>query len=405
MFSLSYFTNSHLTLPIQHSSPLQILDASKCSRPDVSWTNRTFFWWRTNTLMEPKDSKKTYICDSKTKFLKLLANGRLSSSNINSLVYNKKQFYQVLKDDTNELEKSWRSRIFIASTPIGNIVMFYDIFKQGFAYYSDQPIVSYDILNSVAMKYVRRFSCFDFFMDEYILMGHVGHDLPLKSVFLEDDEEEKKKKEKEKENKLGNDLTADLKTAPFAKFKKYNKAPEPVKSPVYFRTNYPWFWKTWFRLQYYFIFPIYKMCRWTWHSLIYQLSSRFTNYLPFFLRSPVPGKNDKILEELGDDKGGGGGGGGGKREVSKMRNKFIYLGRFRNFDILQKPAKKCVIVGGPTKYDSMFGGGGGKAISYKDFKCNNKPDVVMRPDKETKSETTDWQLLHLVQDDGTDLTA
>ena len=391
---MSYFTHSHLTLPIPHPSPLQILDASKCSRPDVSWTNKTFFWWRTNTLMEPKDAKKTYICDSKTKFLKLLDEGRLSSSNINSLVYNKKQFYEVLKDDTNELEKSWKTRIFIASTPIGNIVMFYDIFKQGFAYYSDQPIVSYDILNSVAMKYVRRFSCFDFFMDEYILVGHVGHDLPLKSVFLEDDEEEKKKKEKEE--KLGCDLTADLKTAPFAKFKKYNKAPEPVKSPVYFRTNYPWFWKTWFRLQYYFIFPIYKMCRWTWHSV-----SRFKNYLPFFLRSPVPVKNDKVREELGDDTGGG----GGKREVSKIRNKFIYLGRFRNFDVLQKPAKKCVIGCGPTKYDSMFGGGGGKAISYKDFKCNNRPDVLMRPDKETKSDTTtDWQLLHLVKD-GTDSTA
>ena len=313
------------------------------------------------------------------------------SSNINSLVYNKRTFHQVLTDDTNELEKSWRSRIFIESTPIGNIVMFYDIFKQGFAYYSDQPIVSYDILNSVAMKYVSRFSCFDFFMDEYIL---VGHNLSLKSVFLEDDEDEKKKKEKEKENKLGCDLTADLKTAPFAKFKKYSVSskPIPVNSPVYFRTNYLWLWKTWFRFQYYFIFPIYKMCRWTWHSV-----SRYANYLPFFLRSHVTIKNDNIREELGDDKGGGKRGGGGEREVSKMRNKFIYLGRFRNFDILQKPAKKCVIGGGPTKYDSMFGGGG-KAISYKDFKCNNKPDIVMRPDKETKSDTTDWQLLHLVED-------
>ena len=379
-------------------------------------------WWSSASILNPTpyfDSKKTYIQNTQAQFLKLFSEGRLSSSNINSLVYNKKTFHQVLTDDTNELEKSWRSRIFIESTPIGNIVMFYDIFKQGFAYYSDQPIVPYDILNSVAMKYVSRFSCFDFFTDEYIL---VGHNLSLKSVFLEDEEDEKKKKEKEKENKLGCDLTADLKTAPFAKFKKYSVSskPIPVNSPVYFRTNYPWLWKTWFRLQYYFIFPIYKMCRWTWHSV-----SRYANYLPFFLRSPILVKHENIREELGDDTGGVK---NREREVSKMRNKFIYLGRFRNFDILQKPTKKCVIGGGPTKYDSMFGGGG-KAISYKDFKCNNKPDVamltgasrlphsygcvrvedtpasrLMRPDKETKSDTTDWQLLHLVED-GTDSKA
>ena len=38
----------------------------------------------------------------------------------------------------------------------------------GSSYYSDQNIVSYDILNAVAMKYVTIFRCRDFFIDETI---------------------------------------------------------------------------------------------------------------------------------------------------------------------------------------------------------------------------------------------
>jgi len=304
-------------------------------------------WWSKSVVLPPCDPNKTYIDNSRARFLKLLTEGRGSSSNIDSLVYNKKAFHQVLMDSDNELEKSWRSRILMESTPIGNIVMFYDIFKQGFSYYCDQPVVPYDMLNSVAMKYVARFSCMDFFMDEYVLGDRYCS--PLKVVFIEDDSKT------EKEKKPGCDLGVDLKTAPFAKLKNYSATVKKDKqsssnlgrTPVYFRTNYPWLWKMWFRVQYYLVLPVYKAGIWTWRSLIRGIFGETWRVV-----ESVEKQASKEVEVI---------------EKEKLRNKFIYLGRFRNLSVLQKSAKKGVFIGGSTKYDSMFGCVGGKAISYKDF--------------------------------------
>ena len=299
-----------------------------------------FGWYTAKPITE--DPNKKYINNSREKFLNLLNGEKCSSSNIDDFIYNKKTLYQVLTESNNDLERSWRTRVLMETTPIGNIVMFYDIFKHGFSYYSDQPIVSYDMLNSIAMKYVVRFSCLDFFMDEYIL-GDIRRS-PLKSVFIDDDE-------KDKEKKPGNELAIDLKTAPFAKLKNYSatskkdKKTNSIKSPVYFKTNYLWLWKMWFRIQYYVIFPIYKFGIWSWSSFIGE-PKQIQEISPSELSTEVT-------------------------EKEKIRNKFIYLGRFRNFNILQKPPKSGVFSGELTKYDSMFGSVCGKAISYKDFKNGN----------------------------------
>jgi len=324
------------------------------------WTTNEFLssnwisgWWSKSVALPLCNPNKTYIDNSRARFLKLLTEGSGSSSNIDSLIYNKKAFHQVLMDSDNELEKSWRSRILMESTPLGNIVMFYDIFKQGFSYYCDQPVVPYDMLNSVAMKYVERFSCMDFFMDEYVL-GDRGSS-PLKVVFIEDDE-------KKEEKKPGSDLGVDLKNAPFAKLKNYSVVSKKDKqsgvgggggsgrTPVYFRTNYPWLWKTWFRIQYYLVLPIYKAGIWAWHSLVDGIFGKTWRTVD----TAVETENAVVANEK-----------------EKLRNKFIYLGRFRNLNMLQKPTKKGVFVGGSTKYDSMFGCVGGKAISYKDFKTGS----------------------------------
>jgi hypothetical protein len=45
--------------------------------------------------------------------------------------------------------------------------MYYDTFSMGFAYYADE-LVTGDLLNAVAMKYVLTFHCYDFFYDEFI---------------------------------------------------------------------------------------------------------------------------------------------------------------------------------------------------------------------------------------------
>jgi hypothetical protein len=52
-------------------------------------------------------------------------------------------------------------------TPLGNVIMYYDVYKNGFSYYSNHTLMDY-FLNALAMKYVLLFKCRDFFMDETI---------------------------------------------------------------------------------------------------------------------------------------------------------------------------------------------------------------------------------------------
>jgi hypothetical protein len=71
---------------------------------------------------------------------------------------------QVLPKD-NPLELRWRKRLLMEFTPRGLVLMYYDAFKRGFAYYSD-TYMPYGILNAAAMKYVMTYRCQAFFVDE-----------------------------------------------------------------------------------------------------------------------------------------------------------------------------------------------------------------------------------------------
>jgi len=93
--------------------------------------------------------------------------------------------------------------------------MYYDPFKLGFSYYCDQ-YVPYNILNGVAMKYVLKFHCRDFFMDEYVVPERVAS--PLLGLLVEE------KKVKEIQEKMDGNIKNRLRNAPFAKFKNYNRA-------------------------------------------------------------------------------------------------------------------------------------------------------------------------------------
>ena len=137
------------------------------------------------------------------------------NSNIDDVFYNKEKYLELLKDVDNELEKKWKMRILIEHTPRGNVFMFYDPYKLGFSYYCDQ-YVPYNILNGVAMKYVLKFYCRDFFMDEYVVPETVAS--PLLGLLVEE------KKTKEIQEKMDSNIKNRLRNAPFAKFKNYNRA-------------------------------------------------------------------------------------------------------------------------------------------------------------------------------------
>ena len=137
------------------------------------------------------------------------------NSNIDPVFYSKEKYVELLKHEDNALEIEWKKRILIEYTPRGNVFMFYDPYKLGFSYYCDQ-YVPHNILNAVAMKYVLKFQCRDFFMDEHVVPENSAS--PLLKLVIEE------KKVKENQDKLDSNIKNRLRNAPLAKFKNYNRA-------------------------------------------------------------------------------------------------------------------------------------------------------------------------------------
>jgi hypothetical protein len=141
--------------------------------------------------------------------------------NINPIFYNREKFHAHIKVPDNELEKKWASRKIIENTPRGNIIMYYNVFNEGFTYYCDQSGISYAILNAVAMKYVLTFRCRDFFIDETVIPDG------FLSPFI-DFERELEKIENDKKKSIMNNLSnisLDIDSSPFAKLK--TRIPRP----------------------------------------------------------------------------------------------------------------------------------------------------------------------------------
>ena len=166
-----------------------------------------------------------YVATQTARFLKTFIrqdttteNGAMNyNSGVDAVFYSQKELSETLKDENNELEKKWRTKILFENTPRGNIIMFYDAYKQGFAYYADQTGIPYNILNAVSMKYVITFRCRDFFVDETILPEHSPSGITSKHASEVLDE----KKKKQLDNPIAKEKGVDTKNA-FAKFKSYN---------------------------------------------------------------------------------------------------------------------------------------------------------------------------------------
>jgi hypothetical protein len=150
-------------------------------------------------------SEELYILYNKQAFLDTFENTNFND-NIDKSLYNKEFYNEIIIDKDNALELTWKQHILHELTPKGNIIMFYDVYKHAFTYYSD-VYVPYSILNSVAMKYVIMFLCRDFFIDEN--EGPVDY---LNSYFSIHHKIDCKI---EKNNKI------DVNNGPFVKFKKY----------------------------------------------------------------------------------------------------------------------------------------------------------------------------------------
>jgi hypothetical protein len=105
------------------------------------------------------DPVDTYVSLRQRKFITAT-----ESTNIDAAFYDKAQYEEITRNN-NQLETIWKSRLMYEPTPRGSVIMFYDVYRQGFAYYCDTNSVPYSVLNAAAMKYVGLFLCRDLFFD------------------------------------------------------------------------------------------------------------------------------------------------------------------------------------------------------------------------------------------------
>ena len=151
----------------------------------------TLYYICLNKLIPPTvviDPIDEYVKPRKRKLLASYEGDVNLNANIDKGLYHKEELSKLLKDEHNDTEKKWRARILYDSTPRGNIMMYYDVYKQGFAYYADQNSIPYTILNAMAMKYVVTFFCRDFFFDEETITTE-----RMPKIFEEDDTTQKPK--------------------------------------------------------------------------------------------------------------------------------------------------------------------------------------------------------------------
>jgi len=212
------------------------------------WTQSVFFLFSRiyhawTNLFKKKQIKLPVVdpiidyVEKQQAMLTRCADKTLLNQNIDPVFYSKKDFQFMLCDSKNRHETLWKTRILFASTPRGNIIMYYDVYKLGFAYYSDTQSIPYSILNATAMKYVRQFQCLDFFMDDRVFPEF--HVSPLISILLAEE-----KKTTENKNETSKNVVP--KQGPFAKLKTYGKktgdesdtkSTEGVAPPKIYTTN------------------------------------------------------------------------------------------------------------------------------------------------------------------------
>lgn len=255
------------------------------------------------------DIMNEYKEKQQTRFIQNLQSEH-TNQNIETVFYKKKTYQEMIKIENNEIEIKWRTRILMENTVRGNIIMFYDTYKQGFSYYSDIKTIPYDLLNAVAMKFTMLYGCRDFFMDEVIFPDTFIS--PLIKIQEDDNDEDdgEPKDEKEEERKIEKERITELRKNPvFAKLKTYREV--EAKQPL----------------------PEAKL------SLV-------DSNIP--LVEAKISENEEKNTEAEEEK---------KDEKLLVVNKFIYMGKIANFSIIQKPKKKL-------RELPMVS----KEMSYKDYK-------------------------------------
>jgi hypothetical protein len=186
-----------------------------------------------NSVAQESLAKKYEAYEAKMKQKFMLSYDLTSdidyNTNVDDIFYDPEKHHYAVLAENNQYEKTWKTRILIESIPDGSVIMYYDPYKRGFAYFSVQSI-PYHLLNAIAMKYVLTYRCRYFFMDE----AETPASCPSKLIDLEKWELKEKRISNSEGIKFLTSTTKDVWTqsrekGPFAKFKSYNT---PVKKAV-----------------------------------------------------------------------------------------------------------------------------------------------------------------------------
>jgi hypothetical protein len=158
--------------------------------------------------MEVKKAKYNELINKLESESKILDENYKQNAENESLEYIIKEHFKKLKN------------CFVMEyTPLGNVLMIYDIERETFKYYSDNTI-PYRYLEVVGRKYVKQFDCRQIFVD-------MEDELKFAEDKWEKERKEKEEREikekREKEEAIKNQKTVEVKKSVFAKFKSYNR--------------------------------------------------------------------------------------------------------------------------------------------------------------------------------------
>ena len=195
----------------------------------------------TSNKIEPKPTPEKEFFNKELKLFEKIfeeKEGFDPNENMDEEFYNMELYKETIATENSNFEKKWKAKLLNSSTPRGNISMYYDVYKMGFAYFSESSFIPYEVLNSLAMKYVRIYRCRDLFMDNKITP--LNRESPL--IKLRKTEEQKEKEQKQTDIKpINKEL---LKKGPFAKLKNYKLEENPnkrkldeIKEPEKIRSN------------------------------------------------------------------------------------------------------------------------------------------------------------------------
>lgn len=289
------------------------------------------------------DLMKKYFNEKRKRFNQTWKNESESkhNENIEKELYNLDWYSTSKKENIPDvilsrktIEKKWKSRILFENTPQGSVIMYYDVYKNGFAYYSNNILMDY-FLNAIAMKYVVLFKCRDFFLDEK-LSPTVSPISAIMEEALSIDEKAESKNGKSHRgiyNESENKIFAKVKADANEKNRLLSKTPLFKSLPV----NHQ---KSWFSYLYNFIYTFFSKVH----------SNNFERKGDSFFLSQGKIETPTIKEEKP-----------AKQIVRPFyKNKFIRLGKVEDYSFLQREEKKNVnlqrMMNIPTSFDSLFEG-------------------------------------------------